>query len=61
MNLDWFLLNPVMKGYISYADLKNGTVNLYDMFVLNELINYEQRVQEEQIRVRKRDLAVNRK
>ena len=41
--LDWFMLNPVLEGLISYADLKNGTLNLYDLFVMNELIIYKQK------------------
>jgi hypothetical protein len=34
-------LNPVINGYIPYTALKDGSVNLYDIFVLNELIKYK--------------------
>lgn len=37
------MLNPVLEGLIGYADLKNGTLNLYDLFVMNELIIYKQK------------------
>lgn len=30
-----------MEGYITYADLKNGNVNLYDIYVLNTLIEFK--------------------
>jgi len=51
--LDWLFLNPVLEGYISYADLKNGAINLYDLYVMNELIAYKQRrVQEEANKVK---------
>lgn len=30
-----------MEGYIAYSDLKNGTLNLYDLYILNELIQYK--------------------
>lgn len=46
-NLDWFLLNPVIKGYISYSDLKNGTLTLWDLFLMNDMIDYHNRVEEE--------------
>lgn len=48
-----------MKGYISYADLKNGCLNLYDLQVLNDLINYENKlIQEEERKIqRKRALS----
>ena len=50
-----------MKGYISYADLKNGTLNLYDLYVLNNLINYEnERVAEEERKL-KRKAAINKR
>ncbi len=39
--LDWLFLNPVLEGLISYSDLKNGTINLYDLFVMNELLEYK--------------------
>jgi hypothetical protein len=34
-------LNPVIAGYITYKELKDGSMNLYDIFILNELIKYK--------------------
>jgi len=59
--LDWFFLNPVIEGYISYSDLKNGTLNLYDIFVLNEVINYKERLAEEARRKALRESALRKK
>lgn len=53
-NADWFLFGPVAKGYISYADLVNGTVNLYDVYMLNKIIEY-QNVLEDEVRHRMRE------
>lgn len=50
-----------MKGYISYADLKNGTINLYDLYVLNNLIKYENKMVEEEERKLKRKMALNKR
>ena len=50
-----------MKGYISYADLKNGTLNLYDLQVLNDLINYENKVVREEERKIERKRALNKR
>ena len=50
-----------MKGYISYADLKNGTLNLYDLYVLNNLINYENERAIEEERKLKRKAAINKR
>jgi len=50
-----------MKGYISYADLKNGTLNLYDLYVLNNLINYESERAVEEERKLKRKAAINKR
>ena len=50
-----------MKGYISYADLKNGTLNLYDLYVLNNLINYENERAIEEERRLKRKAAINKR
>lgn len=50
-----------MKGYISYADLKNGTLNLYDLYLLNSLINYENKMAVEEERKIKRKLAINKR
>jgi hypothetical protein len=34
-------LNPVINGFMTYGNLKDGSINLYDLFVLNELIAYQ--------------------
>ncbi|MBQ2176737.1 MAG: hypothetical protein II453_17395 [Alphaproteobacteria bacterium] len=54
-------MNPVIEGYISYSDLKNGTLNLYDIFVLNEVINYKERLGEEARRKALRESALRKK
>ena len=56
--IDWFFMNPVIAGMISYSDLKNGTVNLYDLYIMNESLDYETKVKEEQIRKVKRERAL---
>ena len=56
--LDWLFLNPVMEGLISYADLKNGTINLYDLFIMNELLEYKAKTQSECVREIERKRAV---
>jgi len=51
-------LNPVLEGLISYADLKNGTLNLYDLFVMNELIVLKNNEQIKEIKELKRKKAL---
>lgn len=46
--VDWFFMNPVVEGYISYSDLKNGTINLYDLYVLNQVIEYKEKLVDKQ-------------
>lgn len=46
-NVDWFLFGPVSKGFISYADLVNGTVCLYDIYIMNDIIEYQDAVSRE--------------
>lgn len=46
--VDWFFMNPVVEGYISYSDLKNGTINLYDLYVLNQVIEYKEKLADKQ-------------
>ena len=43
-------MNPVLEGYISYSDLKDGTINLYDVHVLNQVIAYKNKLAEKQKR-----------
>ena len=50
-----------MKGYISYADLKNGTLNLFDLYKLNELIEYEGKLVQEEERKIKRNMALKKR
>lgn len=59
--LDWFFLNPVAEGLISYADLKNGTINLYDLYIMNEMLDYKGKIEEEFMRKVKRERAMKRK
>ncbi len=53
-------MNPVMKGYISYSDLKNGTLNLYDLYILNEAIESENKYLQERTREIKRNMALKK-
>lgn len=50
-----------MKGYISYSDLKNGTLNLYDIYVLNSAIEAEAQYNQEMIQKVKRERALNKR
>lgn len=59
--VDWFFMNPVIEGYISYSDLKDGTINLFDIYVLNEVIEYKEKLVEKQRRERLLSHAVNKK
>jgi hypothetical protein len=54
-------MNPVIEGYISYSDLKNGTLNLYDLYLLNEVIEYKNKLSDERQRSLQRQMALNRK
>lgn len=49
-----------MEGYITYSDLKNGTLNLYDMFVLNQMIEKKQQFMQEEERKIKRNIALKK-
>lgn len=49
-----------MEGYITYSDLKNGTLNLYDMFVLNQMIEKKQQFIQEEERKIKRNIALKK-
>lgn len=53
-------MGPVIEGYISYSDLKNGTLNLYDLFVLNEIMNKKNEVIEESKRKIQRENALKK-
>lgn len=59
--LDWFFLNPVAAGLIGYADLKNGSVNLYDLYIMNEMLDYKEKVEDEAARKIRRERAIKRK
>jgi len=54
------LLNPVIEGYITYSDLKNGTLNLYDLYMLNKLVDKKHQVIEDENRKLKRQLALKK-
>lgn len=49
-----------MEGYITYSDLKNGTLNLYDLYVLNQMIEKKQQVLQEEEREIKRKIALKK-
>jgi len=49
-----------MEGYISYADLKNGSLNLYDLYVLNCAIQEKQKSIQEEERKIKRQMAIKK-
>jgi hypothetical protein len=53
-------MNPVLEGYISYSDLKNGTLNLYDVYLLNKVIDKKVAVAEEENRRIKRQAALKK-
>lgn len=53
-------MNPVLEGYISYSDLKNGTLNLYDLYILNKSIEKKTQAMEEENRKLKRQLALKK-
>lgn len=36
------MLRPVMRGMCRYESLKDGTIDLYDIAVLNEAIDVEE-------------------
>lgn len=59
--LDWFFLNPVAAGLISYSDLKSGNINLYDLYVMNEMLDYKVKVEDDAVRKIKRERAIKRK
>lgn len=40
VSFDWFFISPVEKGYIKYNQLFDGSLTLYDIHVLNEMIEY---------------------
>jgi hypothetical protein len=42
------MMRPVMRGMCSYEGLKDGTIDLYDILLMNEAIDVER---ENQIRV----------
>ena len=32
---------PVNAGYIKYSDLSNGSLTMFDIFIMNDFINYK--------------------
>lgn len=53
-------MGPVIEGYISYTDLKNGSLNLYDIYLLNKLIEKKNEVIQESHRKIKREIALKK-
>ena len=42
-------MNPVIAGYISYSDVVNGNLNLFDFFIMNKVLQYKNKYEEVQI------------
>lgn len=36
-----FLLRPVIQGLITYPDLKNSSIDLFDIWLMNEAIKVD--------------------
>lgn len=53
-------MNPVIEGYISYSDLKNGTLNLYDVYLLNKILDKKMHLVEDERRKIKRQMALKK-
>lgn len=53
-------MNPVIEGYISYSDLKNGNLNLYDLYLLNQVLERKAQVMQDEDRKLKRQLALKK-
>lgn len=53
-------MNPVIEGYIKYSDLKNGSLNLYDLYILNKVLERKAQVMEDEDRKLKRQIALKR-
>jgi hypothetical protein len=53
-------MNPVIEGYISYSDLKNGTLNLYDLYLLNKVLERKSEVIKEEERKIQRQIAIKK-
>ena len=39
-NFNYSFLSPVIRGYIKYTDLLNGSLTLFDIHKMNEAITY---------------------
>lgn len=39
--VNWFFMSPVSRGLIGYSNLFDGTLTLFDLFKLNEALDYQ--------------------
>jgi hypothetical protein len=44
-HLESLFLVPIMRGMIRYEQLKDGSINLYDILLMNHIINYKDAVE----------------
>lgn len=44
-HLDGLFLNPIMRGYIRYEQLRDGSITFYDILLLNHIISYKDLVE----------------
>ena len=38
LNVDWFILTPIIKGYCTMTEIKSGVYTLYEFLDLHEAI-----------------------
>lgn len=41
---DYFFIRPIEEGYIKYSNLKDGTLTIFDLHYMNDLIEYNKEV-----------------
>ena len=52
VSFDWLFMSPVIKGYITYDKLHDGSLTLFDIYAMNEAIEYIHDVQRFQYEIR---------
>jgi hypothetical protein len=45
-NVNMMFMKPVNAGFIRYSDLSNGSITLFDVFVMNEFLQYKNEYEE---------------
>lgn len=40
VSFSWLYMSPVKSGFIKYPDLFNGSLTLFDLFKMNECLEY---------------------